>query len=326
MENFYLEKVNTLRLAIEQAGTVQEIKGALDAAATVQTYIRQTKQGGNDASLQVFEYIIRAERKLGEILQAAKAAGQITHDHGNRYKKVVPEENNLQFTLEQAGINRKLSSRAQLIADVPLDEFERLIATGRAARKLSRNLFTKKELPSSPPRQVKLENNGAAGPKVTQPDITPDMLSKTAREKFDIIIKKYKQLLAGQFEQIVRARIDELLDSTIGPGLRRDREDARRILERHKGIMTRKDFNRIRACLHGDRTPTAEEKHNAFVLLTSFERVLLPGKEHPVFPGEDIPATAAEWDALKKKAAQVRQARQKSRTTKQTNIIKPQSR
>jgi len=35
-------------------------------------------------------------------------AGQITHDHGNRYKKVVPDENNLVFTLKEAGIGRAI--------------------------------------------------------------------------------------------------------------------------------------------------------------------------------------------------------------------------
>ena len=54
------------------------------------------------------------------MLQAAKAAGQITHVH-NR-KIVVPDDNNA-FTLEQAGIDRKLSMRSQQIADVPKEEF-----------------------------------------------------------------------------------------------------------------------------------------------------------------------------------------------------------
>jgi hypothetical protein len=50
-------------------------------------YIQQTKQGGKEANLQVSEYVLRGERKLGGILYATKAAGQITHAHGNRYKK-----------------------------------------------------------------------------------------------------------------------------------------------------------------------------------------------------------------------------------------------
>jgi hypothetical protein len=66
---------------------------------------------------EVGEYIIRAERKLGEILKDAKAAGQITKIPGNK-REHVPAENIL-TTLAQAGIDRNLSSRAQNLAKVP---------------------------------------------------------------------------------------------------------------------------------------------------------------------------------------------------------------
>jgi hypothetical protein len=66
------------------------------------------------------------------MLKAAKAAGQITHAH-SPLKAVVPDENNRVFTLEEAGINRKLSSRAQQIANVPKEEFETAISSGARA-------------------------------------------------------------------------------------------------------------------------------------------------------------------------------------------------
>jgi hypothetical protein len=52
---------------------------------------------------------VKAPRKLGEMLVAAKAAGQITHAHTNpnTHKRVVPDGNNPSFTLEEAGIDRK---------------------------------------------------------------------------------------------------------------------------------------------------------------------------------------------------------------------------
>jgi hypothetical protein len=64
------------------------------------------------------------------MLDAAKKAGQITHDHGNRYtvnrdeKKVVPDENNSKTTLSDAGISRKLSSEAQQIASIPKENLD----------------------------------------------------------------------------------------------------------------------------------------------------------------------------------------------------------
>ena len=49
------------------------------------------------------------------MLEAAKAVGQITHNHDEKRHPdhVVPNENNVKVTLAEAGIDRKLSSRAQ---------------------------------------------------------------------------------------------------------------------------------------------------------------------------------------------------------------------
>jgi hypothetical protein len=77
-----------------------------------------------------------AERKLGGILYAAKAAGQITKAHNPKNKHDVVDNDIMSFTLKQAGISRDLSSRAQRIADVSSDEFEKVITAGRQAGKL----------------------------------------------------------------------------------------------------------------------------------------------------------------------------------------------
>jgi hypothetical protein len=91
------------------------------------------------------EYIVRAERKLGEMLKAAKAAGQITHAHDPRHKPkpVIPDENNRSITLEEAGISPKLSSRAQKIAAVPEEQFEQAIAEAKEKGKITKNMFVK---------------------------------------------------------------------------------------------------------------------------------------------------------------------------------------
>ena len=54
---------------------------------------------GGDLKLRVFQYMKKAERKLGEILAAAKAAGQITknHDHLRHPSHDVPNENMMKF-------------------------------------------------------------------------------------------------------------------------------------------------------------------------------------------------------------------------------------
>ena len=56
--------------------------------------------------------VIRAERKLGEIVTKAKEEGQLTHAHDPRHKSVVDGDDN-RFTLADAGISRDVSSRSQ---------------------------------------------------------------------------------------------------------------------------------------------------------------------------------------------------------------------
>jgi hypothetical protein len=56
----------------------------------------------------------------------------------NQYQRANVDRDDIStFSLKAAGISRDLSSRAQLIADVSADEFERLISQGIEAGKLS---------------------------------------------------------------------------------------------------------------------------------------------------------------------------------------------
>src|SRR6516162_6437306 len=88
MSDLSLAKIDAVRLAIEEAVTVQEIKQTLDAANAVQVYAQQAKVG-KDIELRAAEYVLRAERKLGELLQAAKAAGQITKANASSFGRHV---------------------------------------------------------------------------------------------------------------------------------------------------------------------------------------------------------------------------------------------
>jgi hypothetical protein len=141
MSDLSLAKIDAVLVAINEAATVQEIKHTLDMANAAQIYAQQAKVG-KDIELRTAEYVIRAERKLGELLESAKATGQITKvpPHNQSH---VPDENMCTFTLEQAGIDRKLSSRAQKIAAVPEAEFEQAISKGKQTGKLSKSLFSR---------------------------------------------------------------------------------------------------------------------------------------------------------------------------------------
>jgi hypothetical protein len=147
MQDLSLAKLDEVLLAIEAATTVQEIKSTIDAAIAIGVYTKQAKLG-KDIELRAAEYILRAERKLGEMLTAAKAAGQIGHGSKstgeNQYTRgVVPKENNTSFTLDQAGIDRKLSSKAQKLAAIPKGDFEEKVAEGKESGKLTSNTVMK---------------------------------------------------------------------------------------------------------------------------------------------------------------------------------------
>jgi hypothetical protein len=117
--------------AIAECKSVDEVKTWADKAAAMQAYGRMAQ----DKTLEVdaAEIRIRAERRLGEMLAATKAEGGlkpaatlkrgpvvVSNDHG----KTAP-------TLADAGISKDLSSRAQKLAAVPVEQFEAELAAKR---------------------------------------------------------------------------------------------------------------------------------------------------------------------------------------------------
>jgi len=299
MQDLSIEKIDALRAAIEAATTVQELKSILDVASGYQVYIKQARKN-REAELKIAEYMIRTERKLGELLLAAKAIGQITHAHGNQYKRVILSGNN-PLKLNEIGITPKLSMRSQHIASVPADEFEMVIRNAKEAGKLSRNLFLVKP---SKPHQAKpkiLASDGA------QSEVVREELSLTAQQKVDRAIKLLAEKLQGDFDRAVKAKVDEVLGNTIAR-LRREQDEAKRIFASRKGIMNRKEYNQIRACLHTDRTASDSEKREAFILFTSFEKYLLKEKDSPTeFSAiPPLPTDVAAWSAWRQKTSEAR--------------------
>jgi hypothetical protein len=62
------------------------------------------------------------------MLQAAKAAGQITKTN-KLHRDHVAGDDMMTFTLEDTGISRDLSSKAQKIAAISKEDFEKRVAT-----------------------------------------------------------------------------------------------------------------------------------------------------------------------------------------------------
>jgi hypothetical protein len=100
--------------------------------------------------INAMEIQVRAERRLGELIKAQKeTVGLATGgEHGGRTKidgsRAAPS--NARPTLADAGIDKKLSSRAQKLASLPGEDFEVRMATWRASAEQSAECLTAKVL------------------------------------------------------------------------------------------------------------------------------------------------------------------------------------
>lgn len=136
MSNEYaLIKTEAAHRAIIEAKSVDELKDIRDKAEAIRLYAKQAHLGIemiNDCT----EIKLRAERKMGVLLkETEKATG------GQPYQKKVPTGNvhipvgkGIPPTLEDLGVSKAQSSRAQKLAEVPEDKFEQYIAETKAKK------------------------------------------------------------------------------------------------------------------------------------------------------------------------------------------------
>jgi DNA modification methylase len=97
---------------------LDEVKTIRDKALALEAYARTAKQSATmERQCQVIR--LRAERRMGQLLGGTVKRGNPQLSHGAT------------IGLGKLGITRSQSSRWQLAASVPADEFERYLATGR---------------------------------------------------------------------------------------------------------------------------------------------------------------------------------------------------
>lgn len=110
--------LNAARRNIERATSVQELKGVRDQAEAIRQYAKQ--RGASLAILNgAAEVKLRAERRMGELLQDGVKQGGDPKSHG--------------VTLADLGVTKMESSRWQIEAAVPESRFEVFLATQREA-------------------------------------------------------------------------------------------------------------------------------------------------------------------------------------------------
>lgn len=152
--------------ALAECKAVDEVKDWRDKAQALQAYARQAKN--KQLEVDSAEIRIRAERRLGAMLQE-------TEKHPPGPDRSTPPTD-LPPTLADMGISKDLSSRAQAIANIPEDEFERTLAehreeqqavTGRTMEKLAKRAHVANNSGENewytPPRIIELARSVMGG-------------------------------------------------------------------------------------------------------------------------------------------------------------------
>lgn len=121
--------------AVAEAKTVDEAKSIRDHAEAMRVYARQAKN--KDLEVDAAEIRMRAERRLGELLRGQRETVGLNKGAAAGGKKDAPrgslvEPRDQSPTLAAAGIDRKLSARAQRVAAIPAAEFEAIVGDWRS--------------------------------------------------------------------------------------------------------------------------------------------------------------------------------------------------
>lgn len=113
--------------ALEEAHRVDEVKDIHDKAVAMRAYAIQAKNA--DLEVMAAEVRVRAERRLGELIEVGKANGTIVS--GRPRKSCAREDNFSQIHLADMGIDPKLSRRSQILSGIPAAAFEAMVARTR---------------------------------------------------------------------------------------------------------------------------------------------------------------------------------------------------
>lgn len=116
--------------AIAEAKTVDEVKAIHDKAEAMRAYAKQAKN--RRLEIDAAEIRMRAERGLGGMIRAQKEAVGLAAG-GQPYQATGSDKAPVERppTLAEAGIDKKLSSRAQKLAAVPEERFEGMVGEWR---------------------------------------------------------------------------------------------------------------------------------------------------------------------------------------------------
>jgi hypothetical protein len=155
--------------ALATAVRIDEVVDIHDQARRAQAYAKIAKDRRLVADAQ--ELIARAERKLGIMLRRVKEQGMLSSggrpsnsnlDEPETGADAEPVFDSTSFTLAELGISKKLSSRAQALAELAEDDFESSVSAARDKTLAADAAVVSPKLirvaaPAKPPKPVALE-------------------------------------------------------------------------------------------------------------------------------------------------------------------------
>lgn len=112
---------------LAEANTVQKAKELKDLALTAADWAKRKKLG-QEAVANAERYARLAERRMGQFLQASeRAKGAAAGGKKQSPRGPYREPRDSAPTLAELGITKKESAKAQQLADLPDDDFERVL-------------------------------------------------------------------------------------------------------------------------------------------------------------------------------------------------------
>jgi N6-adenosine-specific RNA methylase IME4 len=120
-----LVRYEAARKALAEAVAVDEVMQIRNQADAMRHAARIARD--RDLEIQAAQIRFRAERRLGELIRAQKETVGLAQ---GRRTDLVPNGNEVadgKVTLAEAGIDRKVSMRAQRVAALPVEKFETLL-------------------------------------------------------------------------------------------------------------------------------------------------------------------------------------------------------
>jgi hypothetical protein len=137
---------------LAEANTVQKAKELKDLALTAADWAKH-KGLGEEAVKLAMSYAMDASRRMGELLQATERADKETRYGSTRQEQ--PQKTTKTPTLQELGITRKESSRAQKIAALPQETFDKVkagvVPVSKAIKAATSAAHPKKRIKVGPP-------------------------------------------------------------------------------------------------------------------------------------------------------------------------------